>query len=162
MVSATMDVTIISPLTLPKGRSQVGAILKLLAMAEGCFLVSARTANLVDPGFVRIVIIITLMFMEYLACMYPAVRFVAVGQPLSQSDSSVTPCPCAVALQALPSMGLSRQGYWSGLPCPPPGDLPDPEMEGRCVSCIGRWILYRLSHLGKPPSTPTKTFEGTV
>ena len=28
-------------------------------------------------------------------------------------------------LQAL-SMGFSRQEYWSGLPCPPPGDLPDP------------------------------------
>ena len=26
-------------------------------------------------------------------------------------------------------MGLSRQEYWSGLPCPPPGDLPDPEIE---------------------------------
>lgn len=49
MVSATMDITIISPLTLPKGKSQVGAILKLLAMAEGCFLLSARTPNLVDP-----------------------------------------------------------------------------------------------------------------
>ena len=24
-------------------------------------------------------------------------------------------------------MGFSRQDYWSGLPCPPPGDLPDPE-----------------------------------
>jgi len=23
-------------------------------------------------------------------------------------------------------MGFSRQGNWSGLPCPPPGDLPDP------------------------------------
>ena len=27
------------------------------------------------------------------------------------------------------SMGFSRQEYWSGLPCPPPGDLPDPEIE---------------------------------
>ena len=26
-------------------------------------------------------------------------------------------------------MGLSRQEYWSGLPCPPPGDLPDPGTE---------------------------------
>ena len=34
-----------------------------------------------------------------------------------------------VALQAPLSMGLSRQEYWSGLPCPPPGDLPDPGME---------------------------------
>ena len=31
-----------------------------------------------------------------------------------------------VAHQALLSMGSSRQEYWSGLPCPPPGDLPDP------------------------------------
>ena len=30
---------------------------------------------------------------------------------------------------ALLSMGFSRQEYWSGLPCPPPGDLPDPGIE---------------------------------
>ena len=30
-----------------------------------------------------------------------------------------------VALQAPLSMGFSSQEYWSGLPCPPPGDLPD-------------------------------------
>ena len=34
-----------------------------------------------------------------------------------------------VALQAPLSMGFSRQEYWSGLPCPPPGDLPDPGTE---------------------------------
>ena len=34
--------------------------------------------------------------------------------------------PWTVALQAPLSMGFSRQEYWSGLPCPPPGDLPDP------------------------------------
>ena len=28
-------------------------------------------------------------------------------------------------------MGFSRQEYWSGLPCPPPGDLPDPGIEPR-------------------------------
>ena len=31
-----------------------------------------------------------------------------------------------VACQAPLSMGFSRQEYWSGLPCPPPGDLPNP------------------------------------
>ena len=31
-----------------------------------------------------------------------------------------------VAYQAPPSMGFSRQEYWSGLPFPSPGDLPDP------------------------------------
>ena len=30
-----------------------------------------------------------------------------------------------VAHQAPPSMGFSRQEHWSGLPCPPPGDLPN-------------------------------------
>ena len=35
----------------------------------------------------------------------------------------------AAACQAPPSMGFSRQEDWSGLPCPPPGDLPNPGME---------------------------------
>ena len=34
-----------------------------------------------------------------------------------------------VAYQAPQSLGLSRQEYWSGLPRPPPGDLPNPEIE---------------------------------
>ena len=33
---------------------------------------------------------------------------------------------CTVTHQAPLFMGFSRQKYWSGLPCPPPGDLPDP------------------------------------
>ena len=36
-----------------------------------------------------------------------------------------------VAHQAPPSMGFSRQEYWSGLPFPSPGDLPDPGIEPR-------------------------------
>ena len=39
--------------------------------------------------------------------------------------------PWAVAHQAPPSMGFSRQEYWSGLPFPSPGDLPDPGIEPR-------------------------------
>ena len=34
--------------------------------------------------------------------------------------------PWTVACQAPLSMGFSRQEYWSGLPCPFPGDLPNP------------------------------------
>ena len=37
--------------------------------------------------------------------------------------------PWTVAYQAPPSMGFSRQEYWSGLPFPSPGDLPDPGIE---------------------------------
>ena len=35
------------------------------------------------------------------------------------------------------SMGFSRQGYWSELPCPPPEDLPDPEIKPASL-----WSLY--------------------
>ena len=34
-----------------------------------------------------------------------------------------------VLLQAPLSVGFSRQEYWSGLACPPPGDLPDSGIE---------------------------------
>ena len=37
--------------------------------------------------------------------------------------------PWTVAYQASPSMGFSRQEYWSGLPFPSPGDLPNPGIE---------------------------------
>ena len=37
--------------------------------------------------------------------------------------------PWTVAHQAPLSMGFSRQEYWSGLSCSPPGDLPDPGIE---------------------------------
>ena len=37
--------------------------------------------------------------------------------------------PWTVAYQASPSMGFSRQEYWSRLPSPPPGDLPNPGIE---------------------------------
>ena len=39
--------------------------------------------------------------------------------------------PWTVAYQASPSMGFSRQEYWSGLPFPSPGDLPHPGIEPR-------------------------------
>ena len=39
--------------------------------------------------------------------------------------------PWTVAHQAPPSMGFSRQEYWSGLPFPSPGDLSDPGIEPR-------------------------------
>ena len=44
------------------------------------------------------------------------------------SDSAT---PWTVAYQAPPSMGFSRQEYWSGLPFPSPGDLPDPGIKPR-------------------------------
>ena len=39
--------------------------------------------------------------------------------------------PWTVAYQASPSIGFCRQEYWSGLPFPSPGDLPNPGIEPR-------------------------------
>ena len=45
-------------------------------------------------------------------------------------QSCLTPCdPWTVPCQALLSMGFSRQEYWSGLPCPSPGNCPNPGIE---------------------------------
>ena len=39
-----------------------------------------------------------------------------------------------VARQAPLSIGFSRKKYWSGLPCPPPGDLSDPGIKSAALS----------------------------
>ena len=45
-------------------------------------------------------------------------------------------------------MGISRLVYWSGLPCSPPGDLPNQGLNPGLLHC--NWILYHLSHQGSP------------
>ena len=58
--------------------------------------------------------------------------------------------PWTVANQVPPPMGFSRQEYWSGLPFPSPGDLPDPGIELRLpLGRHCRQALYRLSHQGR-------------
>ena len=55
-----------------------------------------------------------------------------------------------VAHQAPLSIGFSRQEYWSGLPCPSPGDLPNQGLNWVFyISCIGRWVLLPLAPPGK-------------
>ena len=56
--------------------------------------------------------------------------------------------PWTVAYQAPLSMGFSRQEYWSGLPFPSPGDLPNPGIEP------GSPALQTNALLSKPPGKP--------
>ena len=53
-----------------------------------------------------------------------------------------------VTYQASPSMGFSRQEYWSGLPFPSPGDLPDPGIEP------GSPALQANALTSEPPGKP--------
>ena len=52
--------------------------------------------------------------------------------------------PWAEAFQAPLSMGFPRQGHWSGLPFPSPGDFPDPGIKPRPRA------ISRLSYKGSP------------
>ena len=45
--------------------------------------------------------------------------------------------PRTVAFQASLSIGFSRQEYWSGLPCPPPGNLLDPGIKPASPALAG-------------------------
>ena len=62
------------------------------------------------------------------------------------SDASVT--PWTVACQASLSVGFPRQEYWSGLPFPPPGNLPNPGIEPMSLA------LQADSLLSEPPGKP--------
>ena len=56
--------------------------------------------------------------------------------------------PWTVAHWAPPSMEFSRQEYWSGLPFPSPGDLPNPGIEP------GSPALWAEDLLSEPPGNP--------
>ena len=65
------------------------------------------------------------------------------------AQSCLTLCdPLDYRPQAPLSIGFSRQGYWSGLPFPSAGDLPDPEIEARSLALQVDALLTELR--GKP------------
>ena len=70
-------------------------------------------------------------------------------------SDSVT--PWTVAHQAPLSMEFSRQEYWSGLSCPPPGDLPNPGIEP--VSLMFPAFADGLFILLVPPGKPYPVFS---
>ena len=65
---------------------------------------------------------------------------------VTKSDSFAT--PGTTAHQALLSMRFPRQEYSSGLPCPSPGDLPDPGIEPMSPAWLADSLP--LSHQGSP------------
>ena len=78
--------------------------------------------------------------------------------------------PWTVACQAPLSMGFSRQEYCSGLPCPPPGDLPNPGIEpvsltshalaGRSFTTTATWEALRIHT--KHKTKQTEVFSGRL
>ena len=56
--------------------------------------------------------------------------------------------PWTTARQAPPPTGFSWQEYWSGLPCPSPGDFPDPGVEPASPALAGKFFT------AEPPGKP--------
>ena len=85
-------------------------------------------------------------------CVYVwMVRVCAVLSRVNVSDSFVS--PWTVTPQTRVSLGVSRQECWSGLPFPPPGDLPDSGIEPMSPEPpVCRQILNQLSHQESPTS----------
>ena len=71
--------------------------------------------------------------------------------------------PWTVAGQVPLSAGFSRQEYWSGLPVPPPGDLPHPGIEPRSLvsPTLARWVLYHSATWEAYTHTHTHTHTHT-
>ena len=70
-------------------------------------------------------------------------------QKVKVAQSCLTLCdPWTIAYQAPPSMGFSRQEYWSGMPFPSPGDLSDPGIEPRSPT------LQADALTSEPPGKP--------
>ena len=65
--------------------------------------------------------------------------------------------PWTVACQTPLSMGFFRQEYWSGLPLPPPGDIPDLEMEPMSPLLAGRFFPTEPSGEPNLPLKLSKT-----
>ena len=84
---------------------------------------------------------------------YTNAHFIVYVCLLSRSIMSNSVTLSIVAHQPPLSMRFSRQEYWSGLPFPSPGDLPDPAIEPGSPDC-GQ-MLYRLSHQGSPGKVKT-------
>ena len=81
-----------------------------------------------------------LMFMYLLLCPQIACAFFPVYLcvwPISTLPVTGAVLCCAKLLQSCLSMGFSRQEYLSGLPCPPPGDSPNPGIEPTSLTSPG-------------------------
>jgi len=71
---------------------------------------------------------------------------------LCHSVMSNSATPWSIAHQAPLSMGFSRQEYWSGLPFPSPGDLPNPGIKPRSPTLQADALTSEPP--GKPPHLP--------
>ena len=91
--------------------------------------------------------------MHILAYIILYINYISVKYIYTYVNAQLLSCvqlfvtPQTEAHQAALSMGFPKQEYWSGLPFPSPGDLPDPRIELASSALTGR--LFTAEPLGK-------------
>ena len=119
----------------------------------GQFFLTNMILNFYDYDCIIIYICKFQLFFLMCLCMWMPAK-------LLQCPTLCNPLNCS--LPGSLSKGFSRQEYWSGLPCPSPGDLSDPGIEpvslmsptlaGHYVSCLLHWLGGSLPL--EPPEKP--------
>ena len=101
-------------------------------MGRICFFISSQTISYINVNFIKNYVSMVKKIFEWNRKVqwYLLIKWIVFVllwwwkvKLLSHVWLFVT--PCTVAYQAPPSMGFSRQEYWSGVPFPSPGDLPN-------------------------------------
>ena len=90
------------------------------------------------------------MYSESLCCSPETISTLSTDYACTHAHSVVSDSvtPWTVACQAPLSIGFSWQEYWSGLPFPPPGDLPDPGIKLMSPALAGGFFT------SEPPGKP--------
>ena len=95
---------------------------KTIPSLNSNFFIRFQVKNTYISGDVRAIFFLLILYPSALVCLVALVM-----------SDSLQPNGLYIAHQAPLSMGLSRQEHWSGMPCPPPGDLPNPGIEPVCL-----------------------------
>ena len=107
-----------------------GVVCLLLTAVLECFVCNLGHYNCPWSAQIAALVFTTEKNSLSSSCMSSSV-LCAQSLPLCPTVCDPTDWNCQAPL----SLGFSRQEYWSGLPCPPPGDLTDPKMWTR-ISCV--------------------------
>ena len=126
----------------------------------GIFLTSGPPGN-PKLWYFRMLLLHMSSFPKPNLCTYPScslLMYMCMLSPFSHIQLFVT--RWTVTCQALLFMGFFWQEYWSGLPCPPPGDLPNPRIKPMSLippALAGRFFITSAIWEAPPTHKPKNT-----
>ena len=148
--------------------------IKLVSLGSGAWVIALRRYRKVLMAFVCVCVCVCVLKRNRSHFIFPREAELSFGFETFSSK-----CPLAIggnrslfsqqaisdsfvtrqteACQASLSRGFFRQGCWSGLPFPSPGDIPNPGNEPESPALAGRF--FTTSHLGSPVSESRREWK---